>query len=124
MVSFEVMHQKVFHLLETELPSFLTYHSPLHTAYVMEQAELIASHENIDHKELFLIKIASMLHDIGFIQQYKNHEEAGCQIAVDLLEELSFNKEDIERICGMIMATKIPQSPKTLSEQIVADADL
>jgi uncharacterized protein len=31
---------------------------------------------------------------------------------------------DIELICGMIMATEIPQTPLTKLEQIVADADL
>ena len=77
MTKYEEIHHRAFQLLETELPSFLTYHSPLHTAYVMEQAEMIAAHEQIDSQELLLIKIASMLHDIGFIQQYKNHEEAG-----------------------------------------------
>ena len=29
-----------------------------------------------------------------------------------------------EQICGMIMATKIPQSPKNYLEQILCDADL
>ena len=124
MTKYEEIHHRAFQLLETELPSFLTYHSPLHTAYVMEQAEMIAAHEQIDSQELLLIKIASMLHDIGFIQQYKNHEEAGCQIAIDLLGELSFDPQEIDKVCGMIMATKIPQSPKTMSERIVADADL
>lgn len=124
MTKYEEIHHRIFQLLETELPSFLSYHSPLHTAYVIEQAELIASHENINSNELILIKIASMLHDIGFIQQYKNHEEAGCQIAIQLLEELSFSQHEIDQVCGMIMATKIPQSPRTKSEKIVADADL
>ena len=32
--------------------------------------------------------------------------------------------EDIETICDMIMATKIPQSPKNLLEEIICDADL
>jgi uncharacterized protein len=125
MTLYENIYQRVFQMLETELPSFLTYHSPLHTAYVLEKAEVIAMNENVTIEEdLQLIKIAAMLHDIGFIKHYKNHEETGCDIASEILKELSFDKEDIEKVCGMIMATKIPQSPRTISEKIVADADL
>ena len=35
-----------------------------------------------------------------------------------------FSEEDIKKVCGMIMATKIPQTPNTLLEQIICDADL
>ena len=125
MTLYENIHQKVFHLLETDLPDFLTYHSPRHTAYVLKQAEVIAMKENVTiEKDLLLIKIAAMLHDIGFIKHYINHEEIGCDIATEILSEFSFDRQDIDQVCGMIMATKIPQSPKTMGEKIVADADL
>jgi predicted metal-dependent HD superfamily phosphohydrolase len=45
-------------------------------------------------------------------------------IAKDLLPNYGYESNEIERICGMIMATKIPQSPKNLLEQIICDADL
>ena len=35
-----------------------------------------------------------------------------------------FNKSQINAICEMIRATKIPQQPTNLLEQIIADADL
>lgn len=124
MVSFDEIYQKIFRMLETELPSFLAYHSPRHTAYVVERAEFIALQESVHQDDIYLIKIAALFHDIGFIIQYKNHEEAGCVIARDALQAYNFPDKDVEEICGMIMATKIPQSPKTLNEKIVADADL
>lgn len=124
MVPFNEIYQKILQLLETELPSFLAYHSPHHTAYVVEKAEYIALQENVNENEIFLIKIAALFHDIGFIDQYKNHEEAGCVIAREVLKTYNFPDDDVEEICGMIMATKIPQSPKTMNDKIVADADL
>jgi uncharacterized protein len=124
MTHFEELHHKVFHLLDTRLPSFLTYHSPKHTKYVLEQAEMISMRENVSDHDLYLIKTAALFHDIGFIQQYKDHEEAGCEITREYLERYSFDPVDAEKIFGMIMATKIPQKPHTLSEMIVADADL
>lgn len=124
MTDFAELHDQVFHLLDKQLPSFLTYHSPKHTKYVLEQVEIISMHENVNEHDLYLIKTAALFHDIGFIQQYKDHEEAGCEITREYLERYSFDPLDAEKIFGMIMATKIPQKPHTLSEMIVADADL
>lgn len=124
MKDFAELHDKVFHLLDTQLPSFLTYHSPKHTKYVLQQAEIISIHEKVSEHDLYLIKVASLFHDIGFIKQYKDHEEAGCEIAAKHLRQYSFDEADAQQIYGMIMATKIPQKPHTLNEKIVADADL
>jgi len=121
---YQDLHDEVFTILGTKLPSFLTYHTPAHTARVVEQAELIARQENVTGHELNLIKIACLFHDIGFTKQNYHHEEIGCGICTEKLLALHFSQEDIQKICGMIMATKIPQQPKTLSERIVADADL
>jgi predicted metal-dependent HD superfamily phosphohydrolase len=121
---FQELHDDVFELLNTKLSDKLKYHSPEHTAHVIEKAEFISRQENVGGKDLFLVKVAALFHDIGFIQQRKNHEEAGCVICTEKLTNRNFDKNDIALICGMIMATKIPQSPTTLLEKIVADADL
>jgi uncharacterized protein len=124
MTLYEEIYNKVFHLLHTKLPSFLTYHSHKHTAYVLKQAEIISENEGIGEDDLFLVRIASLFHDIGFVKQYKDHEEAGCDIAREVLQTYSFDPMNVNEICGMIMATKIPQTPATLNEKIVCDADL
>ncbi|MFZ1676743.1 MAG: HD domain-containing protein [Saprospiraceae bacterium] len=124
MTNFPALHDEVFHMLDHQLPSFLTYHSPKHTKYVLQQAEYISIQENVREHDLFLIRTAALFHDIGFIQQYKDHEEAGCEITREFMERYSFDPLDAEKIFGMIMATKIPQKPHTLPEKIVADADL
>ena len=45
-------------------------------------------------------------------------------MARQFLPSFGFNKNDIDIICGMILATKIPQAPQTLLEKIICDADL
>jgi uncharacterized protein len=40
------------------------------------------------------------------------------------LPDYGFNTDEINAICGMIMATKIPQTPYNRLEEIIADADL
>jgi predicted metal-dependent HD superfamily phosphohydrolase len=69
------------------------------------------------------LKTAAVFHDSGFLFVYKGHEEKGCEIASESLRNV-FSEEDIKKVRGMIMATKIPQSPNTLLEQIICDADL
>lgn len=121
---YQDLHDDVFAILKNKLPSYLTYHSPAHTAHVIEMAEYICRQENIDGRELYLVKIAALFHDIGFIRQTHHHEEIGCEMCAEKLSKHFFTAAEIRSICGMIMATKIPQQPKTLLEKIVADADL
>jgi predicted metal-dependent HD superfamily phosphohydrolase len=46
------------------------------------------------------------------------------EYATAILNEMKFPKSKISLIAGMIMATKIPQSPKNHFEEIICDADL
>ncbi len=110
--------------LEKELNSNLSYHSLQHVVDVEEAASRLADSEGISDYERDLLLTAVAFHDSGFIYQTKNHEEKGCEIAREVLPTYQYTHEEIERICGMIMATKIPQQPKNILEQIICDADL
>ena len=121
---FTSIKQPILSRLKNELDPRLGYHNIMHTLDVLEQAEVLAKQEKVtDKHDLLLLKTAAVFHDSGFLFVYKGHEEKGCEIASDSLRNL-FSEEDIKKVCGMIMATKIPQSPKTLLEQIICDADL
>lgn len=48
----------------------------------------------------------------------------GCQVARDSLPAFGYTQHQIDRICGMILATRIPQKPQNRLEEIIADADL
>ncbi len=121
---YQELYEDVFHLLHTQLPPYLTYHTAQHTAYVLERAEFIAEQESITGHDLMLIKVAALFHDVGFIHQNIQHEEKSCEICIEKLTRHQFDTLDIDKVCGMIMATKIPQQPQTLLERILADADL
>ena len=120
-----ILADRILTELRTGLSSRLTYHSVKHTLDVMEQAAAIAAREAVeDSNELLLLKVAALYHDTGFLQQYKGHEEMSCKKAMNELPLIGFTDLELERICGMIRATKIPQQPTNLLEQILADADL
>ncbi|MDG1432375.1 MAG: HD domain-containing protein [Saprospiraceae bacterium] len=110
--------------MESELTSKLTYHGVHHTLDVLKITSELCEEENISKRETKLLKTAALFHDCGFTETYTNHEEKGCEIAKKSLPQFGYNKDDVEIICGMIMATKIPQAPKSLLEKIICDADL
>ena len=121
---FASIKQPILSRLEKELNPQLGYHNYMHTLDVLKQAERIANEEGVvNPHDLLLLKTAAVFHDSGFLYVYKNHEEKGCEIMADDLKNV-LSKEDIQKICGMIMATKIPQTPHTQLEQIICDADL
>jgi hypothetical protein len=47
-----------------------------------------------------------------------------CDIARESLPKFGFSQAQIETVCHMIQATKIPQRPTNLLGEILADADL
>jgi len=121
---FDSLKTYVFDQLEKNLASTLHYHGAHHTLYVYNAALKIAEHEKITGEDHVLLMTAILFHDFGFLQTYANHEEKSCEIARELLPEYGYNNEQIEKICGMIMRTKIPQIAFNKLEEIICDADL
>ena len=110
--------------LKNELPEIRTYHCFDHTIDVYSAVIGIAENEGVAEDDLKLLKLASIYHDCGFLIQGADHEEVGCGITRKKLQEFDYSNGSIDKVCGMIMATKIPQSPKTHLEMIICDADL
>ncbi len=110
--------------LKEELPKELYYHGRHHTIDVLSTLTQICKAEDVTGTDLLLLKTAALLHDIGFTVGATNHEQTGCDMAHTMLPDYGYNTAQIDSICGMIMATKIPQSPKNKLEEIICDADL
>ncbi len=110
--------------LEQELSDNLTYHGMHHTLDVLYVTEELCYFEKVSPYEALLLKTAALFHDSGFTINNKDHEALGCNIAREHLPKYGFTNAEIEQICGMIMATKIPQTPRNALEQIICDADL
>jgi len=121
---FNELYEKIISDLKKNLPEYLTYHDYNHTKLVLEKAILIGEKEQISDDELFLLKTAAIFHDTGYKVSNENHETESCKIATSELPEYGFTKTEIDQICGMIMATAIPQQPNSHLEKILADADL
>ena len=117
--------QYVVKRLSTELAPQYVYHSLHHTLDdVAPAAERLAALSGIEGEDLLLLMTAAYFHDIGFVVNRANHEVIGADIARTVLPGMGYQPEQIDAICGMIMATRLPQSPRTILEKILADADL
>jgi len=121
---YEYAFKKIEQFLIENLPKQYAYHSIDHIRDVVKHAEHIAKKEKIEKSIIKDIKLAAWLHDVGYVWEPTRHEARGVEYATAILNEMKFPKSKISSISGMIMATKIPQSPKNKNEQIICDADL
>jgi uncharacterized protein len=111
--------------LEQGLSPHLFYHSLDHTRLeVVPAADRLAFREGVRGEELQLLITAAFYHDVGFTVQYDGHEEASVSIAANILPTFRFMPEEVDIIRRAIMATRLPQSPSSLLEKILTDADL
>ncbi len=124
MESIKSVKKFILKKLEDELPGHLTYHSVDHVKDVYKSCKKIANKEGVSEEDLRLLLTAVLFHDAGFLVQAQDHEAISCNIAREYLPAFGYDASEIERICGMIMATKIPQTPHNILEAIIADADL
>ncbi|MDP2176676.1 MAG: HD domain-containing protein [Bacteroidota bacterium] len=124
MYNYQKIEEHILNYLKNSLNENLYYHGIHHTHEVMENALEIAKAENLNEEDTLLLKIAVLYHDAGLVDSYTGHEEAGCVKVKAFLPEFQVSDKDIEIICGMIRATKIPQTPHNILEKILADADL
>jgi len=102
----------------------LFYHNKNHTADVVKHTAEIGEHYQLDEHDLFIVEAAARFHDLGYFTDMQHHEEQGGMIAEGYLKEHKVTDEDIQLVKNCIMATKMPQSPVTLLEKILCDADL
>ncbi|MDR1156667.1 MAG: HD domain-containing protein [Bacteroidales bacterium] len=124
LVQFSDLQEHVLDRLEKGLPKYLYYHNVKHTVDVVTESELIGWAEGLNDRQLLLLKTAALFHDTGHIISYAGHEERSVDIARETLPKYNYTPEEIDRICRIIMATKLPPQPGDLLEAIICDSDL
>lgn len=124
LIQFTDIQEIILDKLEKELPDYLYYHNVKHTVDVVTEVELIGWGENCTDEEILLLKTAGLFHDVGHTVSYDNHEYHGTVLAREMLPQYNYTPEQIDRICSIIMATKLPPKPSNLLESIICDSDL
>lgn len=100
------------------------FHNQQHTQDVVNAVNVIGAHTNLTSDELESALVAAWLHDVGYENGSKNHEEASAQKAKELLETMGAPQKKIREVTEAILSTHMPQQPKTLVSQVLCDADL
>ncbi len=124
LIQFTDIQELILDKLERELPSYLFYHNVKHTVDVVTEVELIGWAEGCSDEEILILKTAGLFHDVGHTVTYDGHEFQGTLIAREMLPRYNYTPEQIERICSIIMSTKLPPMPTNLLEDIICDSDL
>ena len=124
LIQFTDVQEMILDRLEKELPSYLYYHNVKHTVDVVTEVELLGWAEGLDDEGILLLKTAALFHDAGHIRSYDEHEYHGTQLAREILPGFGYSEEQIEKICEIIMATKLPPQPRDIYQKIICDADL
>jgi predicted metal-dependent HD superfamily phosphohydrolase len=103
----------------------LYYHNRTHTEKVVEAATMMAQHYQLNDRDFFIVNIAALFHDIGYLTgEGQGHEERGAKMAEAFLAGTGVEPAVIAAIRQCILATQLPQRPMNLLEEIVCDADL
>jgi uncharacterized protein len=117
----QVCH-KILADLKKNLAEHLTYHRYEHTIDVANVCNHYIDYYMIADHMAELVRIAAVSHDYGYLFTPNQHEERSIVEVRPLLSD--YSDKQFAVITGMIRATKVPQNPQNLYEEIIADSDL
>ena len=124
MKGYNTLRKTLLEILHHKLSKDLHYHGVHHTLDALKTCDLYLKKIKITKHEAQLLRLGILFHDIGFTVSNDDHEIRGAQIAKELLAKYDFKTEDINIIVGLILSTKVPQTPNTLLEKMICDIDL
>jgi predicted metal-dependent HD superfamily phosphohydrolase/uncharacterized membrane protein len=110
---------------KTKVDSHFVFHNLEHTQQVVAAAEELASHHHLNDDDHLVLLLAAWFHDTGFSSgRAEEHEKESIRLATEFLHQQNTDSEIIQRVSSCIQATRMPQSPLSLVEKIMCDADL
>lgn len=103
---------------------FHIYHNLHHTQSVVLAANEIALNYSLTETELFIIAVAAWFHDVGHLfGPAAEHEEKSVNFMRIYMQKQGIGSGLLNSIEQCILATQLPQYPKSLLAKIVCDAD-
>jgi predicted metal-dependent HD superfamily phosphohydrolase len=118
------LRRHVLAKLKRELPQYLAYHEMNHTLDVLNVCEQYIGRENLSEEDRYTLRMGAIVHDMGFLVGASNHEAVGAGMAEVLMKDLGIEQRIIDQVKGLVVATRIPQTPLNHLQKIICDADL
>ncbi|MCB0547307.1 MAG: HD domain-containing protein [Phaeodactylibacter sp.] len=109
---------------EEHFPPEFVFHDFPHTKNVVEAAVQIGQAYQLSDQEMEVLQLAAWFHDTGYYKNPASHEELSCRLAEAFLNQHNYTSEGIRAVTSCIEATRVPQNPQNLMEEILCDADL
>jgi predicted metal-dependent HD superfamily phosphohydrolase len=113
----------VLNLFKDKLPTSCLYHNYTHTKRVFKSINEIIENSEVDEKEAYILQLAALLHDSGYITHTDGHEVESAKIAREFLKSQDVDKDTIEEVEKCILSTKFDIEPNNHLEEIIRDAD-
>lgn len=106
--------------------SKLGFHDGTHVQEAVAATREIAGYYNLNEEDTAIVVLAAYFHDLGYCADGKKegHEERSADLAEAFLAEKGVDQRIRAQVRACILATRMPQEPKSLLEEIVCDADL
>lgn len=105
-------------------PEFV-FHNIEHTEDVVEACSHMADYYQLHEDDRLVLMLSAWFHDVGYASgQSEGHEEVSVQMATQFLQSRQISDIISQRIASCIQATRMPQSPVSIIEKILCDADL
>jgi len=120
----EEVQQYVLDFFSDHANEKIVYHDLTHTQAVVAAAIQIANHYSLNDHDFFIALTAAWFHDLGYFTNASSHEEEGAALAAEYLQNKNIDEATILAVKNCILATKMPQQPHNLLEEIICDADL
>ena len=108
--------------LLTHLPSTYLFHNFEHAREVVGVVQKLAKSSDLSSSEREDLVLAAWFHDLGYIRQRKQHQQASAALARQFLEDKGYEEERIVRIEQLIQSSQATEEPSDLSERILHDA--
>jgi len=121
----EHTEKTVIELYESRTGPELLYHNLVHTREVVEASQIMRAFYKLPAEEDKALQIAAWWHDVGYLfGPPEGHEERSARMAREFLTGYNTDESLIRKVEYCIMATRMPQKPNGLMEEIICDADL
>ncbi|RYY59918.1 MAG: HD domain-containing protein, partial [Chitinophagaceae bacterium] len=121
----QAAQERVTHIFREEVKPDFVFHSLEHTEQVVAAAQELSMQYPLSEDDRFVLLLAAWFHDTGFSSgKAEEHEKESIRHITQFLQEQGVDDETIQRVSSCIQATRMPQSPLSMVEKIMCDADL
>jgi predicted metal-dependent HD superfamily phosphohydrolase len=98
------------------------FHNVERARQIVRNSNIIAAQMNVDAEAMLQLNVAAWFLETGYAKDAANYQDASATIAETFLLENNVDDTSIQQVKHLILATKPPQQPMTLSQQVLCDS--